>query len=156
MFWFFTESFFVFVFCLFLMVKWVLSWIMWPFPMAVFHSVFPWISIHVTKGKKKALGVQVSLGFAEINKVIHYIFCTFNMVIVMFQEKDVVYRISRTYLTKWFFFLFLTLFFFLFFWNFSSYSVKHILGKYTEILIFLLILYSSRPEWFWGQSWSSL
>lgn len=50
--------------------------------------------------KKKALCVQISLGFAEINKIIHDVFYTFNMVIVMFQENDMVYRISQTCLTK--------------------------------------------------------
>ena len=69
--------------------------------MAVCHSVFPWISMNVTKEKKKkALCVQISLGFAEINKIIHDVFYTFNMVIAMFQENDMVYRISQTCLTK--------------------------------------------------------
>lgn len=54
--------------------------------------------IRVTKGERKSPVAQINLGFAEM----------FNMLIVLFQEKDMVCRIFPTYLTKEFFCFYLS------------------------------------------------
>lgn len=77
------------------MVKWVLNYVV--ISCGHFSKC---VSLNIstfTKGKKRALCVQISLEFAEISKII---FCTFDMLIMMFQEKDMVCRISQAYLAK--------------------------------------------------------
>ena len=90
--------------------------ILWPFPKV--RSVPMDINTCYQRRKKEPF-VQINSGFAAM----------FNMLIVMFQEKDMVGRVLPTYLTKEFFFFFS----FLFIQNFLSYSVMHIWGKYTQI-----------------------
>lgn len=96
---------------------------MWPHPVAIIQSVFLLISIHVTKEKNTALCIQINLRFAEIKL---FVFCSFNMLIMMSQEKDMVCRISQTYLSKEFFF------FHLFYSYFSRISLNSLSNIFWE------------------------
>lgn len=69
--------------------------ILWPFPKV--RSVPMDINTCYQRRKKEPF-VQINSGFAAM----------FNMLIVMFQEKDMVGRVLPTYLTKEFFFFYLS------------------------------------------------